>query len=225
MKKFTLIELLVVIAIIGILVSILLPSLKQAREKTKRAVCLSNLNQLYKGTLFVANDNNSKLPYGVATIGPTRGVFAVRLKSTNLWYGHGVAYQQNYLGDGRVFYCPSSTHEEHRFGKNPGGAAGGFQPQGMANPDRIFSSYVYRDTIEHPAKRPLSLHTDSATQALLADQVSGNYAINWGHGDGHNVLYLAGGAKWKANPSLLYLNIANLRHDKHENLFWKKVSE
>ncbi|MCM8541100.1 MAG: prepilin-type N-terminal cleavage/methylation domain-containing protein [Lentisphaeraceae bacterium] len=45
-KKFTLIELLVVIAIIGILSSILIPSLSRAREKGKRAVCLSNLKQL-----------------------------------------------------------------------------------------------------------------------------------------------------------------------------------
>jgi len=45
MKKFTLIELLVVIAIIGILSSILLPSLSKAREKGLSAVCKNNLKQ------------------------------------------------------------------------------------------------------------------------------------------------------------------------------------
>ena len=47
-KYFTIIELLVVVAVIGILVSIFIPALGNVREKTKRAVCMSNMNQVYK---------------------------------------------------------------------------------------------------------------------------------------------------------------------------------
>ena len=46
MKKFTLIEILVAVAIIGILVSLLAPSLGSARDKGRTAVCKSNLKQM-----------------------------------------------------------------------------------------------------------------------------------------------------------------------------------
>ena len=61
-KKFTLIELLIVIAIIGILVSLLLPSLGKARYQAKNAVCMSNQSQFYRGILIVTKNNRSKIP-------------------------------------------------------------------------------------------------------------------------------------------------------------------
>ena len=61
-KKFTLIELLVVVAIIGILASLLLPSLQSAREKGKWAVCVNNVKQIGLGLELYTNDNDDFYP-------------------------------------------------------------------------------------------------------------------------------------------------------------------
>ena len=50
MKKFTLIELMLVISVISILITILLPSLRNARESAQSAVCQSNTLQIFKAS-------------------------------------------------------------------------------------------------------------------------------------------------------------------------------
>jgi prepilin-type N-terminal cleavage/methylation domain-containing protein len=59
---FTLIELLVVIAIIALLVSIIVPALRAARNSAKDIMCLSHLNQIGKGFALYANNNKGNIP-------------------------------------------------------------------------------------------------------------------------------------------------------------------
>ncbi|MFB3890622.1 MAG: type II secretion system protein [Phycisphaerae bacterium] len=61
-KAFTLIELLAVIAIIALLVSILVPSLAQAREISRRAVCMMHFKALGEGIHFYVSDSAEVIP-------------------------------------------------------------------------------------------------------------------------------------------------------------------
>lgn len=59
-KYFTLIELLVVIGIIGILLTLLMPSLSKTREAVRIAVCLSNQSQFYRASITYTTGNNRR---------------------------------------------------------------------------------------------------------------------------------------------------------------------
>ena len=73
-KAFTLIELLVVIAIIAILMAILMPGLKIAREQGRGAACLSNQRSLSQAYVMYCDQNDGAMPAGWATWAPVNRV-------------------------------------------------------------------------------------------------------------------------------------------------------
>ncbi|MCM8537351.1 MAG: type II secretion system GspH family protein [Lentisphaeraceae bacterium] len=101
MKKFTLIELLVVISIIGILSSMLLPSLQGAREKGIKSVCISNLKQ--SGILSITHTSDSDNKF----------VTISRTAQNSFAQWHGWARNLNISGlielsDNPVYMCPKA---------------------------------------------------------------------------------------------------------------------
>lgn len=122
-KGFTLIELLVVIAIISLLVSILLPSLQQAKELAKATVCMTLLASIAKAMAMYADDNDGYYPprpcghYGNKVCddcaahgykqGPTNYMLVNGSENYRL-KGFGLLWENDYITDGHILYCPSA---------------------------------------------------------------------------------------------------------------------
>jgi len=112
---FTLIELLVVIAIIGLLLAIIIPSLKKATEITRKVVCKSNLRQLglaFSGYETECNYNfrNTKTWNNLTSQQRSRSWFWV---SGTADLGHeeeprAIAFlmKNKLLPDRRILFCP-----------------------------------------------------------------------------------------------------------------------
>ena len=78
-RGFTLIELLVVIAIIALLVGILLPSLRGARDSARSVICVSNLRTLAITLQQFADDHDGVLPRSSHSVGYNRLPWAASL--------------------------------------------------------------------------------------------------------------------------------------------------
>ncbi|NQZ59871.1 MAG: prepilin-type N-terminal cleavage/methylation domain-containing protein [Lentisphaeraceae bacterium] len=117
MKKFTLIELLVVIAIIGILASMILPSLGKAKAKSQSAACLGNLKQQGLGIQTYPAYHNGFLPYAANGDGNPMGyrflispyINTVSLKQTPWRDFNPANWDRGYFKG--VYKCPSSKSD------------------------------------------------------------------------------------------------------------------
>ena len=172
---FTLIELLVVIAIIAILAAMLLPALSQAKEKAKRAQCLSNLRQLGVACFVYAGDNKEKV-IEARNFGSDGWVqLAINPPEQELWKTVGLNVKTN---GNSVWTCPNRPNFPTFEGQYPQFNIG-YQYFGgipiWKNPAGQFKS-----------SSPVKLSTSRPSWALAADAV---LKVDGEWGGGRSVAY------------------------------------
>ncbi len=206
-KAFTLIELLVVIAIIAVLMSILLPSLRKAREQAKSTMCRSNQKQNYISLSMYCGNYNDLLPVcGWANYDLQRENGAV--------CGLGFLYHDGVVQDPAIFYCPSETttpYNQDVSGWYPWNVWAGvatktiFPKPGEKIDYRLVMSYEYRfstwswgatdSAVARRDKQKVKL-SQLANKGLLIDRSSYSLVTHFGYG---NVLYSDGSVEMHKN--------------------------
>jgi prepilin-type N-terminal cleavage/methylation domain-containing protein len=226
---FTLVELLVVIAIIGLLISILLPSLSGARERGRRVVCLSNQRQLFLSITYYAEDFDGQVPLGYS-LGPDEGwkQYNYLLRSNPetgepAWRWMGLLYEHGAFELPEAFFCPSETDELLNFDTptNPW-PPDESAPAGAST--RI--GYGVRPLIGWPFPRELPMPgplpklaqvTLRGPVAILADLLHKPQRVEQRHGSGLNVLRSDGGAAWFDIERLKVLEVDSVRWEDTRN--------
>ena len=125
---FTLIELLVVIAIIALLMAILMPALSRVREMAKRSVCSSQVKQVGVGMTAYTSDYDGRMPPYNSNITETNPYllihsYALYRSESDFVDSAGkplpmklaILYENKYIADPKVFYCPSNIEPLYKF--------------------------------------------------------------------------------------------------------------
>jgi len=190
-QGFTLIELLVVIAIIALLVSILMPSLKRAKELARRTVCASNLHTIGISMQFYASDM-PELP-------PAKGTqycYYWFYSPGNGFMNIGLLAKSGYLSpQSEVFICPSTTSDTNGYFQNSHGVSSHINcvsDGSLLSGDKDVGwthmrSYYRRGN--NADDELIATITDLGSKAWLADCFSHYGHVSQRHGDGVNVWY------------------------------------
>ena len=115
---FTLVELLVVIAIIAVLIAMMLPAVKKAKDNMRLTQCGTQQHQLHIGTIAFANDHKGYLirhPKLDASAGGPSNIFWDPNSAHSFVMSSGtpdtVYFLPYFNGARELFFCPSSPVE------------------------------------------------------------------------------------------------------------------
>lgn len=187
---FTLVELLVVIAIIALLASMLLPSLKKAKELSVKISCKNDIKQINEALFMYCDDSN-----GIIVIGKW-GSGAGTFTPSFFWFGN----LNNYIGKQKVF---TDCRERLRPNSLPSGYSWySYQYLSYGASTRLLSwedDYKKLNSVTRPSERiafgdSIDMTQDSNFRAYVINYSLASHAYpdfrhsgraNFGYVDGH----------------------------------------
>jgi prepilin-type N-terminal cleavage/methylation domain-containing protein/prepilin-type processing-associated H-X9-DG protein len=114
-RAFTLIELLVVISIIGLLIGVLLPALKSARDASRTSQSLSNLRQIGTGMAAYTTERKDYFPYASSAPTGTRSYSMTVNEAKPRW----ADYMFSYMPTPEIFKSPNVDFTTNTRMRNP----------------------------------------------------------------------------------------------------------
>lgn len=180
---FTLIELLVVIAILGLLISILLPSVTNAKRLAQRARCAANLHTTGRQLLLYANDpGNGKFPPSYMYPLDNDGNYSFTNQPKDHPYGY-LHWSDFLLGEDMLadeqFTCPSMRNGGIPR-TNPGPDPGDWEP-GQVDQNGNPQPSAYTDGRLEDRQAPRMAYTGNAAvfpRNKFTTLLSGGFRIN-----------------------------------------------